>query len=193
VAGHEQLKVEDLINHSDRQWDIHLVQQLFNQHDAAAILQIPLQLKTEEDVPLWRLSKNGNYTVRSAYYHLMKVIIDNNHLKEEGNWKKLWKLNIPNKVKIFLWRALRGCLRVKERLIPKGVQCDPKCFCCDVNGENEWHCFFGCKAAQEVWMESELWERLNHQIEQAAGFKQLVFHLIESIDSESIVHVAMLL
>ncbi|MCI06250.1 ribonuclease H protein, partial [Trifolium medium] len=76
--------------------------------------------------------------------------------------------------------ALRGCLPVKERLIPRGVQCDSKCICCDVNGENEWHCFFGCKAAQEVWIESEFWERLHQQIETAAGFKQLVFFLIES-------------
>jgi hypothetical protein len=36
-------------------------------------------------------------------------------------------------------------------------------------------------------------ERPNHQIEQTAGFKQLVFHLIESMDSKSIAHVGMLL
>jgi hypothetical protein len=28
-------------------------------------------------------------SVSSAYYQLMEVIIDNNHLKVEGNWKKL--------------------------------------------------------------------------------------------------------
>jgi hypothetical protein len=54
----------------------------------------------------------------------MEVIVDNNHLKEEGNWRKLWKLKVPTKVKIFLSRALEGCLPVKERLIRKGVQCD---------------------------------------------------------------------
>ncbi|GAU48919.1 hypothetical protein TSUD_301740 [Trifolium subterraneum] len=193
VAGHEQLKVAGLINHNEGKWDVNLVQQLFNQNDTASIFQIPLQLTNEEDVPIWRFSRNGKYSVRSAYYQLMEVIIDNNHLREEGNWTKLWKLNVPNKVKIFLWRSLRGCLPVKERLIPKGVQCDSKCICCDVSGENEWHCFFGCKAAQEVWIESEFWESLHQKIEAAVGFKQLVFSLIESMDSKSMAQVAMLL
>jgi hypothetical protein len=62
-----------------------------------------------------------------------------------------------------------------------------------VNGANEWHRFFGCKVAQEVWIESEFWERMHHQIEHATGFKQLVFHLIELMDSKFISHVAMLL
>jgi hypothetical protein len=33
----------------------------------------------------------------------MEHIVDNNNLKEPGNWKKLWRLNVPNKVRIFIW------------------------------------------------------------------------------------------
>jgi hypothetical protein len=62
------------------------------------------------------------------------------------------------------------------------------------NGENEWQCFFGCKNAQEVWIEFEFWERMHdHKIEHVVGFKQLIFHLIESMDNKSVSHVAMLL
>jgi hypothetical protein len=51
-----------------------------------------------EDIPIWKHNRNGIYSAKSAYYHLKEVIIDNNHLKVEGNWKKLWKLCIPKKV-----------------------------------------------------------------------------------------------
>jgi hypothetical protein len=83
------------------------------------------------------LTTNDMYSVRSAYYQLMENIIDNNHLKENGNWKKLWKLQVPNKVKIFLWGVLRGCLPVRSRLVDKGVRCDNKCPQCASYAENE--------------------------------------------------------
>jgi hypothetical protein len=91
----------------------------------------------------------------------MEVVIDNSHLKVEGQWKKLWKLKVPNKVRIFLWRVLRGCLPVRARLLAKGVHCDPKCPCCGEYEENEWHCFVGCMAAQEVWKEADCWQATN--------------------------------
>jgi hypothetical protein len=38
----------------------------------------------------------------------MEVIIDNNHLKVESNWQRLWKLQVPNKIKnIFVASAQR--------------------------------------------------------------------------------------
>ncbi|MCH84500.1 putative ribonuclease H protein [Trifolium medium] len=191
--GDENMTVANLVNYSESKWHITKVQQLFNQEDAAAILQIPLQFLNEDDVLIWRFSRNGNYSVRSDYYHLMEVVIENNHLKVEGNWNKMWKLNIPKKVKIFLWRSLRECLPVKERLIRKGVQCDPKCPCCDLNTENEWHCFFGCKAAQEVWIEVGMWDNLHQQIDNAAGYKQLVFHLLDNLQSTNMAQIVMTL
>ncbi|PNX65075.1 hypothetical protein L195_g062421, partial [Trifolium pratense] len=61
------------------------------------MVKIPLNLLHNEDVPIWRFSMNGAYSVRSAYYQLMEVVIDNSHLKEEGNWKKLWLMRVPKK------------------------------------------------------------------------------------------------
>jgi hypothetical protein len=130
IHGKENMKVSDLINHETRSWRRELIHQIFCPRDVAPIERIPLNLLHDDDTPIWKFSKNESYSVSSAYYKLMEVIIDNNHLKVEGNWKKLWQLKVPNRVKIFLWRALRECLPVRSRLINKGVHCEPKCPIC---------------------------------------------------------------
>jgi hypothetical protein len=137
IEGREGMKVAELIINNSSTWNHELIQQIFNVRDAHEIAKIPLNLTQQEDAPMWRFSKSGMYSVRSAYYQLMETIVDNNHLKENGNWKKLWKLQVPNKVKIFLWRVLRGCLPVRSRLTQKGVQCDNKCPHCVSYEENE--------------------------------------------------------
>jgi hypothetical protein len=81
-AGQEAMTVSDLVNHEDGTWKTHVVQQLFNPRDVAEILKIPLHMTHNVDVPMWRLSRNGKFSVKSAYFHLMEEIIDNNHLKE---------------------------------------------------------------------------------------------------------------
>jgi ribonuclease HI len=133
------------------------------------------------------------YSVRSAYYQLMENIIDNNHLKENGNWKKLWKLQVPNKVKIFLWRVLRGCLPVRSRLVDKGVRCDNKCPQCASYAENEWHCFFGCTAAQEVWRETIMWQQIDAATMNAIGLVPMLFKMLEELNSDDLSHIVMIL
>jgi hypothetical protein len=123
IEGRENMKVSELIDHDIGKWNVTLIQQLFNTRDVSEILKIPLNLLHEEDEQIWRHSIKGLYSVRSAYHHLIESVIDNNHLKVDGNWKRLWSLNVPNKVKIFLWRVLRGCLPVRGRLVQKGVPC----------------------------------------------------------------------
>jgi ribonuclease HI len=192
-AGQEAMTVSDLVNHEDGTWKTHVVQQLFNPRDVAEILKIPLHMTHNVDVPMWRLSRNGKFSVKSAYFHLMEEIIDNNHLKEEGNWKRLWQIKVPNRVKLFMWRVLRGCLPVKERLVCKRVNCDNKCPCCDQQCENEWHCFFGCSAAQEVWIEAGLWEHIEQKLYTVNDFVDMIFELIEELDNQTIEKVSMCL
>jgi ribonuclease HI len=170
-----------------------LIQQVFNQRDASEIIKIPLNLLQNDDVPIWRFSRNGTYSVRSAYYQLMEVIIDNSHLKVEGNWKKLWQLHVPNKVKLFLWRALRGCLPVRGQLVQKGVRCNNKCPHCDNYEENEWHCFFGCNTVNDLWMETEEWQHVSHYMNNAAGFVSMIFQMIEEIEHADMAKITMLL
>jgi len=63
----------------------------------------------------------------------------------EGNWKMLWNMKIPLRMKVFLWRAERGCLPTRQRLQQRGVNCTDKCEYCTSNYENEWHIFLVVK------------------------------------------------
>jgi ribonuclease HI len=193
IAGREEMWVAELMNETTGTWNIALIQQMFNHKDATEIRRLPLNLLTREDEPIWRYSRNGNYTVRSAYYQLMEHIVDNNDLKEPGNWKKLWRLNVPNKVRIFIWRLLRGCLPVRGRLVQRGVPCDNKCPSCASYEENEWHCFFGCGAVQELWEQSPIWNQVRPYIDNAIGIVQMLFQMLEELEATTCCNIAMLL
>ena len=74
-------------------------------------------------------------------------------------WKKLWKLQVPRKIKIFGWRALHG-------LIP-GNSCKPTyrkhgrgCPICLNGAEDVKHILFVCDRAKEVWRALGIWESI---------------------------------
>ncbi|AES92555.2 hypothetical protein MTR_4g131250 [Medicago truncatula] len=69
----------------------------------------------DKDKIAWGCSRDSNYSVKSAYYFIMDRSIDNSHLCKPGEWDKLRKLKISNKVKVFLWTALCGMLRTRSR------------------------------------------------------------------------------
>jgi len=57
----------------------------------------------------WNLTTSGLYSIRSLYLHL----IDTHH---PFYHKKLWKLKIPLKIKIFLWFLQKGVILTKDNL-----------------------------------------------------------------------------
>ncbi|KAK2404967.1 hypothetical protein QL285_054266 [Trifolium repens] len=82
-------------------------------------------------------------------------------------------------MKVFLWRAARGCLSTRQWLQQKGVHCPHTCAHCQQNFENEWHIFFGCEKAQEIWEEAGLWYLIEGMFETADGFVSLFFKLLD--------------
>jgi hypothetical protein len=68
LAHLEDMTVSALIDTNDRQWNRHLISLLFLPEDVAAILSMPLSPLLPLDRLLWRCTKNGVFTVRSAYH-----------------------------------------------------------------------------------------------------------------------------
>jgi hypothetical protein len=112
--GHLLSKVSDLIDPVTNCWDEDLVRQTLWPIDAQRVLAIPISMHNMSDFIAWSYTKNGLFTVRSAYLdewnkqHGRKVQYTNGMGRINANpiWCKIWKLSCPAKIKIFIWRTL---------------------------------------------------------------------------------------
>ena len=127
--------IADLLDPDTGWWNRVLVMQHFNHEDGEAILRVPLSRRVIQDSLFWTFTKSGDYTVRSGYQVARE-------LQKEGNWaecssgvmggsvwKVLWKLKVPNKIKVFGWRACCNILPTRVNWCTKrlyritGVRC----------------------------------------------------------------------
>jgi hypothetical protein len=88
---------------------------------AKVILQVPISRHGGEDFVSWPHDKFGQYFVRSAYnlarttsfffvQNFMGKGSSSDRSKEEKDWKAVWSINAPSKMKIVLWRMIHDCL-----------------------------------------------------------------------------------
>ena len=79
-------------------------------------------------------------------------------------WNVIWKLEIPVKIKIFMWRVTQNLLATTENLWNKKVVQDPWCKNCGSKGENVFHALIECKASQKMWKLSKFKKDFNHLV-----------------------------
>lgn len=72
LVGNPSLKVDDLINKTNRTWDREFIHSTFMEEDAKRIFQIPLAATEHEGILVWRGETTGVFSVRSGY----KILIE---------------------------------------------------------------------------------------------------------------------
>ncbi|KAF5477664.1 hypothetical protein F2P56_004283 [Juglans regia] len=70
-------------------------------------------------------------------------------------WEGLWRLNVPNSTKQFVWRALNNILPTKKSLAQKNVVKVATCQACGMEEETVCHVLWTYPAASDVWAESQ--------------------------------------
>jgi hypothetical protein len=153
-------KVKELIDQEGQGWNLELLTEIFNQTDRLAIQSIPIICTKQPDELVWRGTKNGVFTVRSAY-HMVKEQ-DGAHQPESstsmGNntlWSGIWSMQAPNTIKHFMWRACKNILPTKDNLLRRRVVEDPKCPICSLEVETIYHTIWDCPASKDVWGASQ--------------------------------------
>lgn len=151
-----RLKASELINPVARRWNETALQQIFVPGDVELIMQRQ-PVVSQEDFHSWRFNKNGNFSVKSAYW--LACSLKTQSLQPEAirrpslnPLKELtWKVKTLPKIKIFLWKSLNDALPVADLLLRRGMKADDRCQLCGREGEDINHVLFVCDIARQVW------------------------------------------
>jgi ribonuclease HI len=152
----EEATVSNLIDADTKGWKTHMLESLFAQDEVQMIKNIPLSCTNQEDIQIWRGTKNGIFTVRSAYHIQQDLLISleagsSNVNERHTIWKELWAMQVPNAEKNFLWRACHDILPTRENLHKRKIIDDPMCPICGREVETSFHILWQCPSAMDVW------------------------------------------
>ena len=99
-------------------------------------------------------------------------------------WGKLWKLHIPNKVRIFAWRSCHDILPTRVKLARRFITKDDTCLLCNKDSESALHALWDCSVAQDVWAGCA--RRLQKMVGGQLDVMQLVEVLLEKLSTEEL-------
>jgi hypothetical protein len=118
-----------------------------------------------DDWIAWHYDSKGVFSVKSAY-RLGISLRDAKNRRDAsssisiGNandqWRKIWNLELPTKVKFFLWRFAHNSLPTRMNIQRKGVELDTRCPVCNRVDEYGGHIFLQCKFVKQVWRHLDL-------------------------------------
>ncbi|XP_021603210.1 uncharacterized protein LOC110608295 [Manihot esculenta] len=145
----EAMRVCDLFVEGELRWDVEKLMNIFSVADMRAILTILLPLFPKPDKLIWHLHKKGVYSVKSAYFCALELSGRTGVLDYNDGWNHLWSLDIPPKVRDFLWRAYRGVFPTRDILLRRGIHVPATCLFCD-HDESISHVFLHCPMAVEL-------------------------------------------
>ena len=143
-------KVCHLFDQSGLRWNEQLLDSMFSPQDAADIEQINIGGENVEDYLAWDFTKDGHFTVRSAYH----LRISQNRARSGGqgssstvnqhkSWMAVRDTSAPGKAKIHMWRLLRNGLAVGHELQRRKIKAGVVCTTCG-RDETIYHRFWGC-------------------------------------------------
>ena len=116
-----EMAVSDLINPEINVWRSEFIHSNFHQDDAEAICRIHLSRRQVADSIIWSYNNNGNFSVKSAYRVSRRIQGEDRARSSTDSaytkiWKVFWNLKIPNKMKVFGWRACADILPTRVNL-----------------------------------------------------------------------------
>ena len=100
----------------------------------------------------------GVFTIRSAYKMLANSDLVNNASSSNLNpqkqfWRGLWKLQVPNKVKVFAWRACNRALPTMDNLTRQHIVNLNLCPVCKTVAKDPLHMVLHYPKVEQVWRE----------------------------------------
>ncbi|KAF7811328.1 putative ribonuclease H-like domain, reverse transcriptase zinc-binding domain-containing protein [Senna tora] len=134
---------------------------MFDEDVCCRILSIPPDKEQGGDRWVWEHDKGGVYSVKTGYRNAMieewsqlDLRLDIDEEATAKFWKRLWKLPISSKYKVFLWRVCHGIIPTFETLESRGLRINENCIMCNNAPEDVFHAVIDCPELQYMWVEA---------------------------------------
>ncbi|XP_026420596.1 uncharacterized protein LOC113316636 [Papaver somniferum] len=108
---------EPILPESNR-WNIPLLNIFSNSYIVDRIKDMHLS-QDEQDIVRWSPSKDGIYFVKTTYNKLIETRAQSQVSLNDNPtsvWKALWKMKLPHRVKLFIWKCLKNIVPTRVRL-----------------------------------------------------------------------------
>ncbi|GMN43800.1 hypothetical protein TIFTF001_012998 [Ficus carica] len=170
----------------NREWDKDKIESALWPVDQEIILSIPLGNASAGDKWAWYYDSKGLYKVRSGYRAIMDSKLTESSSFDNSDvlcWRKLWRLPIPPKTCLFVWRAFHEILPTMVSLRHRGIDCDILCPRCKDVMESSSHAIFDCPTSCAVWRMSRFWEKIeDRRARSFADFLRVLSTEVSSVD-----------
>jgi ribonuclease HI len=189
--------VSDFIDQTTASWDLQKLQRYFLPMDIEVITSIPLSTRRLEDCWAWHFEKKGIFSVRSAYRMIQNTkrvreawleerASSSDHKREEGAWTSLWKIKVPSKIRVFLWRLAKQSIPTGDVRHRRNMAPDSLCRICG-HADSWRHSLLECNMARSVWALAPdgIMEHMERTTEPDA--KQWLFAMIASLRHEELI------
>jgi len=196
-------RVSELISHAEASWDRQKIMDNFLPMDVPFILGIPICSSEIADSWAWHFERRGEFTVRSAYRMLTATkqrreawlegsAGPSSTMQESKDWKALWKVQVPAKIRMFLWRLSKQSLPTEDVRSHRNMSPSSCCGLC--GAEDSWrHSLLLCPMARCIWAmaEPEIAEFLVDANDTRE--KYWLFHVMETLTHEAFIKIAVTL
>nr|POE51498.1 putative ribonuclease h protein [Quercus suber] len=151
------ITVKDLFIPHTKIWNKELINQNFLPWEAESIQSIPVSYCPMEDLLIWPRTRDGSYSVKSAY----QLLSAENRTSQPSSsdteackpfWNSIWKLKVPKKDKHFLWKASNESLPTKCNLFTRHILPDNVFTFCDKHPEDTIHSLWLCDLVKCIWL-----------------------------------------
>lgn len=130
-----------------KQGDSRLWKELVKLEDVFAAHSSLNTVQTGQQYLSWKPNQNGSFTTASAY----KMLTWPRQMQQSREWKIIWRLQVPERVRMFIWMTRLNCLPTKEVVSKWGADTS-HCPICNLSVESQLHALHDCPRAKHMWM-----------------------------------------
>lgn len=143
-----------LLDRDSNWWAVARERALFNPNAAYEIMNVIIFPSSQPEKWFWTLEKSGLSSVRSAYKLIRQGVQKfvgecSSASLQQDLWKAKWKMQVPNKIKVFAWRACKDSLPTQNNL--KRIISEEVCCFCHAVCEDLVHALISCPSINDHW------------------------------------------